>query len=188
MIPNPGQFNKSIRKPNQQLTLPGMEGLERRPGHRGEYPKEKKDSFPMRNPKSPLQKPESPHSKDSESMDWTRKRKYMEKLRENPPKEPGKNKDYKQPKRPLHNEQDKSSMSYPSREERRKQTKDWLKQKNKKIDKYNKDDDDKGNSGGASMPRKPKPSPKSPGDYRPIERKTDPDYARKQDRYRVMAR
>lgn len=49
-----------------------------------------------------------------------------------------------------------------------------------------KDDDDK--SGGATMPRKPKPSPQSPGEYRPIERKTDPDYARKLDRYRVQAR
>ncbi len=62
-------------------------------------------------------------------------------------------------------------------------------EKPKKKDKY-KDDDDKNPpmSGGSKVPRKPKPSPKGPGEYRPIERTVDQDYAKKTDRYRVMVR
>lgn len=60
--------------------------------------------------------------------------------------------------------------------------------KDKDYIKRHRDDDDKNPPmGGSKVPRKPKPGPKSPGTYRPIERKVDPDYAKKHDRYRVMA-
>lgn len=77
-----------------------------------------------------------------------------------------------------------------SKEEKKYNKKDFNKERiNKKKDKYKGDDDDKNPpmSGGSKVPRKPKPSPQSPGTYRPIERKVDPDFAKKHDRYRVLA-
>lgn len=174
MIPNPGQFikKKSSSLPSsgpRQLVLPGMETI--RPQIR-RRPEDK--DIPRRTEKNPHSPAIGPTPNDR--AEEKRKRQQSEEKR--PPKEYTGN-----PKKPI-------NKQFPH-------TNDEYKKKHKEYDSYiNKrqtiikkkkddDDDNKGGAGGAKVPRKPKPSPKSPGEYRPIERRVDQDYARRQDRYRV---
>lgn len=171
MIPNPGQFIKKGSLPPssgpRQLVLPGMETIRpkiRRP--------EDKDIHPRRTEKNPHSPAIGPTPNDR--AEEKRKRQQSEEKR--PPK------DYLK-KKPVDNQFPHTNDEY---KKKHKEYESYINKRQNTIKKKKDDDDDnKGGAGGAKVPRKPKPSPQSPGEYRPIERRVDQDYARRQDRYRV---
>lgn len=177
MIPNPGQFNKSTSDhyydkegnyPDQKYYR--MDGSIVGPGH-----KDYKEIHEKQRQK--LRKDTCPHCGGSGIP-------LVEKDRSSLPKTIDRHQNQNFAKK------EKDSPHYPRGPKAKKEVpKDWNKKAPKPKGKPNKDDDDKNPpmSGGSKVPRKPKPSPQSPGTYRPIERKVDPDFAKKHDRYRVLA-
>jgi hypothetical protein len=170
MIPNPGQFIKKGSLPPssgpRQLVLPGMETI--RPNIR--RPEDK--DIPRRPEKNPHMPAIGPTPND----------RAKEKRKIQPEDVHPRKKDYIN-KTPV-------DKQFPhTNDEYKKRHKEYESYKNKRQNTIKKkkddDDDNKGGAGGAKVPRKPKPSPQSPGEYRPIERRVDQDYARRQDRYRV---
>lgn len=169
MIPNPGQFIKSgySSLPSsgpRQLVLPGMENI--RPQIRRRQDKD----IPSRIEKNP----------HVPSIGSDRKEREKEKRKI----QPNEVKDYgAYPRKPVDKQVPHTNDEY---KKKHKEYDSYINKRQTIIKKKKDDDDDnKGGAGGAKVPRKPKPSPKSPGEYRPIERRVDQDYARRQDRYRV---
>ena len=165
MHPSPDQFNRA-----QDIGGPSKKEVHKPCPHckgSGKSPRPQQLTFPG----MPEPRPKSPEDKY-----WKRKPDYTKVTTSGP-----------------------HSPHLPPKGSEPRKEKDWQIKKNnrtainpkdKDYIKRHRDDDDKNPpmSGGSKVPRKPKPGPKSPGTYRPIERETDPNYARKLDRYRVTAR